>query len=139
MKPPVQLSWGPRAFSRVFTGDPSMPSSCEMKDEPAFKPLQGNPAFCRVRASWCPLHLRQQTQGPSHIFIAEESLLLICLWKAGLPLQSKPGNQVSSRDDLSCMKLSSSYFAVLAFPLDFYGVLRESLELPKGSQVNCHV
>ena len=33
------------AFSRVSTGDSVKPSSCEMKYEPAFKPLQGNPAF----------------------------------------------------------------------------------------------
>ena len=31
--------------SRVSTGDSDIPSSCEMKDEPAFKALQGNPAF----------------------------------------------------------------------------------------------
>ena len=33
------------AFSRVSTGDPDIPSSCEMKHEPEFKPLQGNMAF----------------------------------------------------------------------------------------------
>ena len=45
MRPPVQKRRSPRAFSRVSTGDSDIPSSCEMKDEPAFKPLQGNPAF----------------------------------------------------------------------------------------------
>ena len=33
------------AFSRVSTGDSEFPSSCEMKDEPAFKAMQGKPAF----------------------------------------------------------------------------------------------
>ena len=33
------------AFSRVSTGDSDIPSSCEMKDEPAFKALQAKPAF----------------------------------------------------------------------------------------------
>ena len=33
------------AFSRVCTGDSDIPSSCEMKDEPEFKALQGNLAF----------------------------------------------------------------------------------------------
>ena len=33
------------AFSRVSTGDSVIPSTCEMKYEPAFMPLQGNPAF----------------------------------------------------------------------------------------------
>ena len=39
------------AFSRVSTGDSVIPASCEMKYEPAFKALQGNPAFFCVRAS----------------------------------------------------------------------------------------
>ena len=45
VRPPVQMKRGPRAFSGASTGDSDSPSSCEMKDEPAFKPLQGNPAF----------------------------------------------------------------------------------------------
>ena len=49
-----------------------------MKDEPAFKPLQGNPTFFRFRESQYPLHLRQEIQGPSHIPIAEGRLLLRC-------------------------------------------------------------
>ena len=95
-------------FSRVSTGDSDIPSSCEMKDEPEFKTLQGNPAFFCVRASHGPLHLRQKTQGPSHIPIAEGKLHLRCLWKVGSPLQSKTGNQLSSWDDMGCMELSSS-------------------------------
>ena len=43
--PPVQMSRRPAAFSRVSTGDADIPSSCEMKDKPEFKPLQGNPSF----------------------------------------------------------------------------------------------
>ena len=43
--PPVQMTWRTTAFSRVSTGDSDIPSSCEMKDEPEFKPLQGNLAF----------------------------------------------------------------------------------------------
>ena len=79
------------AFSMFSTVDADIPSSCEMREEPLFKPLQGNLGFFRVRASQCPFHLRHQTQGPSHIPIAEGSLLLRCLWKVGIPLQSKPG------------------------------------------------
>ena len=78
-----------------------------MKDEPEFKPLQGNRAFFLVRASRGPFHLIQKTQGPSHIPTAEGKLLLRCLWKAGTPLQSNTGNQLSSWDDLGCMELSS--------------------------------
>ena len=92
----MQMSRGPRAISTVCTGDSDIPSSCEMKDKPAFKPLQRYPTFFRVRASQCPFHLRQQTPGPSHIPIAEGTLLFTCLWKVGLSLQSNPGNQLSS-------------------------------------------
>ena len=116
VRPPVQMRWGSRAFSRVSTGDSDIASFYEMKDEPAFKPLQGNPAFFRVRASQCPFHLRQQTQGHSHIPIAEGSLLLRCLWKVGLPLHSKPGNHFSSRDDMGYMELSSSCCAEIGVP-----------------------
>ena len=92
----VQMRRGPRAFSSMSTGDSDIPSSYEIKDEPAFKPLQGNPASFRVRASWCPFHWKHKIQGPSHRPIAEGSLLLKCLWKVGIPLQSKPGNQLTS-------------------------------------------
>ena len=43
--PPVQMRWTPTAFSRVSPGDSDMPSFCDMKDEPEFKPLQGNRPF----------------------------------------------------------------------------------------------
>ena len=103
---PVQKTLTPTAFSRVSTGYSDMPSSCEMKDEPEFKPLQGNPAFFWISASRRPFHLRQKTQGPSHIPIAEGKLLLRCFWKVGSPLQSKTENQLSSWDNMGCMKLS---------------------------------
>ena len=80
------------AFPRVSTEDSDLPISCDIKDEPAFKSLQGNPAFFRIRASRCPFHLRQQTHGASHIPIAERSLLLRSLWKIGIPLVLKPDN-----------------------------------------------
>ena len=41
----VQKKLRNMVFSRVSTGDLVIPSSCEMKYEPAFKALQGNPAF----------------------------------------------------------------------------------------------
>ena len=47
--PPVQMRRRTMAFSRVSTGDSYTPSSCDMKHEPKFKPLQGNPAFFLVR------------------------------------------------------------------------------------------
>ena len=118
LRPPVQMWRGPRAFSRDSPGDSDVSSSCEMKAKPAFKTLQGNPAFFRVRASRCPFHLRQQTQGTSQIPTAEGSLLLRYLWKFGIPFQSKPGNQLSSRDDLGYTELSSISCAGIGVPLD---------------------
>ena len=65
-------------FSKVSTGDSDIPSSCEMKDEPAFKALQGKLAFFCVRASRGPLYLRQKTQSRSQVPISEGTLL----WRA---------------------------------------------------------
>ena len=45
VRPSVQKRLRTMAFSLFSTGDSDIPSSCEMKDEPAFKALQGNPAF----------------------------------------------------------------------------------------------
>ena len=40
VRPPFEMRQGRRAFSRISTGDSDIPSSCEMKDECAFKTLQ---------------------------------------------------------------------------------------------------
>ena len=109
---------GTRVFSSVSKEDSDIPSSCEMKDVPAFKPLQGNPTLFLVRESRYPLHLRQQTQGPYHIPIAEGRLLLSCLWKVGLPVQKNPGTQLTSPEDMGCMELSLSSFAEIGVPID---------------------
>ena len=77
---------GPKAFSRDCAEYSDIPLYCEMKDEPAFKPLPENPTFFRVRESRYPLHMRQQIQGLSHIPIPEGRLLLTCLLDGGLPL-----------------------------------------------------
>ena len=45
VRPSVQKRLRTMAFSRVSTGDSDILSSCEMIDEPSFKPLQGIPAF----------------------------------------------------------------------------------------------
>ena len=45
VRPRVQMRRTHTAFSSDFTGDSDMPSFYEMKDEPEFKPLQGNRAF----------------------------------------------------------------------------------------------
>ena len=42
---PVQMRRRLTAFSRVSTGDSDIPSSCEMKDKPEFKPMEENRAF----------------------------------------------------------------------------------------------
>ena len=45
VRPSVQKRLSTMAIFRVSTGDSDIPSSCEMNDEPAFKALQGKPAF----------------------------------------------------------------------------------------------
>ena len=113
-----QMRWRPRAFSTVSTGDSDILSSCDMKIEGAFKALHGNPAFFQVRESRGPFHLKHKTQGHTHIHIPEGILLLRCLWKVGLPLQSKTGKQLSSPDDISRMEPYSSCFTEIDVPLD---------------------
>ena len=108
MIPPIQMRRRTMAFSLYSTGDSDIRSSCAMKHEPEFKSLQGISAFYCVRVSRGPFHLRQETQGPSQIPIAEGNLHLRCWWKVGSILLSKTGNQLSSWDDMGCMGLSSS-------------------------------
>ena len=122
------------AFSRVSTGDSDMPSSCEMKDEYEFKPLQGNRALFQVRASRGPFHLRQKRQGPSHIPTAEGKLLLRFLWKVGSPLHSKTGNHLSSWDDMACMELSSSCCTEINIHIGLRLMSQGISVVPKGSQ-----
>ena len=105
---PILMRRRSTACSRVSTGYSDIHSSCEMKHQPELKPLQGNPAIFWVRVSRGPFHLRQKTQGPSHIPIDEGKLQLRCWWKVGSNLQSKTGNQLSSWDDMGCMEISSS-------------------------------
>ena len=115
---PVQIRWRPTAFSRVSIGDSDMPSSCEMKEDPEFKPLQGNPDFFCVRDSRGPFHLTQKKQGPSHIPIAEGKLHLRCWGKVGSNHQSKTVNQLSTWDDMGCMELSSSCCTDITIHID---------------------
>ena len=114
----VQMRWRPRAFWRVSKGDTDILSSCDRKDENAVKHLKGSPGFFRGRASRGPFHLKQKTQGPSHINIPEGKLLLRCLWKVGFPLHLKTGNLLSSPDDMFFTELSSSCFTEIDIPLD---------------------
>ena len=137
--PPVQMRRRPTTFSRVSTGDSDIPSSCEMKHEPEFKPLQGSLAFFGVRVSRGPFHLRKKTQGPSHIHIAEGKLHLRCWWKVGSNLQSKTGNQLSYWEDMGCMELSSSCCTGINIYIELRRCLRESLSIPQGSQATCTV
>ena len=45
VRSPVQMTLTPTAFSRISTRDSDKSSSCEIKDEPEFQPLQGNRSF----------------------------------------------------------------------------------------------
>ena len=81
------------------------------------KPLQGNLDFFLIRASQGPFCLKHKTQGPSHIYIPKGNLLR-CLWKDGLPLHSKTGNQLSSPDDMGLPGFSSCCFTEIDVPID---------------------
>ena len=82
------------------------------------KPLHGNLDFSLIRASRGPFRLKHKTQGPSHIHISKGKLLLRCLWKEGLPLHSKTGNQLSSPENMGCPGFSSCCFTVIDVPID---------------------
>ena len=88
------------------------------------KPLQGNLDFFLISASRDPFRLKHKTQGPSPIHIAKGKLLLSCLWKDGLPLQSKTGNQLSSPDDMGYRDLSSCCFTEIDVPIELRWVSR---------------
>ena len=79
--------------------------------------------------------MRLKTQGTAQIPIAERSLLLRCLTKVGIALESKPGNQLSSQVDLGYTEL----FHVAALAEDpfrtvtvFLGTLRSDIKEVKG-------
>ena len=139
VRPSVQKMWRTMAFSRFSTGHLVIPSSCEMKYEPAFKALQGNTAFFWVRASRGPFQLRQKTQSRSHIPISEGRLLLRCLWKAGLPLLSKNGNHSHPKMIWGARNIPKAALLKLMILYTWEGCLRESLEVPKWSQATCSV
>ena len=82
------------------------------------KPLQGNLDFFLIRASRGPFHLKHKSQGPSHIYIPKGKRLLRHLWKDGLPLHSKAGNQLSCPDDMVCPGFSSCCFTEIDVPID---------------------
>ena len=59
-----------KAFSRVSAGDSDIPSSCDMKHETKFKPLQGIwPSFESGLSRY--IHLKQKAQSTSHLPIGE--------------------------------------------------------------------
>ena len=71
--------------------------------------------FCILEVS---ISLEHKTQGPSHIHIPKGKLLLRCLWKDGLPLLLKTGNQLSSPDDMGGPGFSSCCFTEIDVPID---------------------
>ena len=129
---------GTRVFSRFSKGDSDITSSCEMKENPAFKPLQGNPNFFLVRASQYSLQVRQQIQGPSHIPIAEGRLLLRCCGNVAYLFNRILGIS-SPRDDMECMELSSSSCAKISVLIDLKRVSQGISVVAKGTQATCRV
>ena len=98
------------------------------------KPLQGNLYFFLIRASRGPFRMKHKTQGPSHIYIPKGKLLLRCLWKEGLPLQSKTGNHSHPEMIWGARNIPQAALLKLMILYTLDGCLRESLEVPNGSQ-----
>ena len=72
--PPVQMRRRPTVFSRDSTGDSDIPSSCDMKHEPKFKPLHGNPAFFWVRPLAVPSTSDRKHRVPlTYLLLRENS------------------------------------------------------------------
>ena len=117
VRSPIQMRRASMVFSRLSKGDSNFPSYFEMKNEPSFKPLQGNLTFFLVRTSQYLSHLRQETHGPSDIPFVEGRLLLWPCFKVGLSLQYNPASQLSFQDDMGCMELSSSSCAEIGVPI----------------------
>ena len=69
VRPSVQKSLRTMAFSRVSTGDSDIPSSCDMKDEPAFKALQGKPGLLLSQGiSGSTILEAENTESLSHTY-----------------------------------------------------------------------
>ena len=67
-RPSVQKRWRITAFSRVSIGDSVIPSFCEMKYEPAFKPLQETrPSLSQGISGSIPLEA-ENTESLSHTY-----------------------------------------------------------------------
>ena len=109
--PHVQMRQRPTAFSRVSTGDSDIPSSCDMKHEPKFKPLQGNPAFfwvkpLAVHSTWDTKHRVSLT----YLFLREISTWGACGKLAHLFSQRQG---ISSHLETICGAWNFLYTAVL--------------------------
>ena len=134
IKAPYMFDLEPRVALHAMQGNlaSSLPegevswffSSCCVKLGYILELRQGWPFKTHVfsgslnRAFLGPFHLKQKTQGRSHIHIPAGKLLLSSLFKVGLSLQSKTGNQLSSPHDMVCTELSSSCFTEIDVPLD---------------------
>ena len=96
------------------------------------KTLQGNLDFFLISASRSTFSLKHKTQGSSQIHIPKGKLLLSCLWKAGLPLQSKTENHSHSEMIWGTRKFPQVALMKLMILYTSDGFHRESLEFSKG-------
>ena len=108
---PIQMKRRTMAFSRVSSGDSDIPSSCDMKYEPKFKPLQGNLAFFWVRplavhSTWDRKHRFPHT----YLLLIENSTWGACGKLAHLFSQRQG---ISSHLEMICGALSFPRVAVL--------------------------
>ena len=125
--PPVQMRQWPTAFSRISTWGSDISSSCDMKHEPKFKPLQENPPFFWVRllavhSTWDKKHRVPLT----YLLLRENST-----WGAWEKLAhlSSQRQGISSHLETICCAFNFLHAAVLKliFIWTWGGGLRESL------------
>ena len=105
------------AFSRVSTGDSVIPSSCEMKYEPAFKPLQGKPGLLLSQGIPGTIPLgAENTESLSHSYFVGKAPLEV-LSESWLTSSVEDREAFSSRDVMVCMEHSSTSSTEIDDPL----------------------
>ena len=127
VRAPVKMMRGTRVSSRISIQDSNIASSCDMKHEPKFKPLEGNTAFFLVRhlavhSSWD----RKHRVPLSYILLRENSIWGACGKLAHLFSQR---HGISSHLETICGAWNCLRAAVLKwiFIYTWGGCLKESL------------
>ena len=114
--PSVQKTWRTMAFSRVSTGDSDIPSSCEMKDEPAFM-HRGKAGLLLSQGISGSIPLQaENTESLSHTYFGGKAPLEV-LVESWLTSSVEYRESFTSPDDMGCTEDSSSCSTQIDDPL----------------------